>query len=57
MSRNDGRPKSVVTLSLDPLPFVKDINGTPTRANNNCGGWPVEIDPRPGFIQDKKAYE
>lgn len=56
MSRNDGRPKSVGALKLDPLPYVKDLDGTLTRASNNCGGFPVEFLPRPGFIQDEEMY-
>lgn len=59
MSRNDGRPKSVRTLKLDPLPYVgyadAPAGGIPVRSATRRPG--TELDPRPGFIQDLGAYE
>ena len=58
MSRNDGRPKSVGALKLDPLPYVgyADIpaGGIPVRAKTPGDG--LEFEPRDGFIQDEEMY-
>lgn len=60
MSRNDGRPRSVVTLKLDPLPYVHDCwdDGTCTNVGKRMPspGINNEFNPRPGFIQDEDAY-
>lgn len=54
MSRNDGRPKSVVSLSLDPLPF-RDLKDTRYRVE--AMKFAYEFRPRPGFVQEREAYE
>lgn len=61
MSRNDGRPRSAVSLSLDPLPYVHEcwddgtcmLNGK-RRAERGIND---EFDPRPGFVQEEEAYQ
>lgn len=56
MSRNDGRPRSVSSLTLDPLPYVDKEDG-PGRwiRQAHPDAW-AEFEPRPGFIQDEEAY-
>lgn len=60
MSRNDGRPRSVGTLSLDPLPFVHrciDDGTCPFYGKRmSIRGVNNELEPRSGFIQDDEAY-
>ncbi len=46
----------MMSKELDPRPYVKDLDGTPTRAGNDCGGWPVTFDPLPEFEQDQSKY-
>ncbi len=55
MSRNDGRPRSVVALSLDPLPWVHKLSQKRHKGDQDCWVY-CEFLPRPGFIQDKEAY-
>ncbi|QIG57971.1 hypothetical protein SEA_PAULODIABOLI_287 [Microbacterium phage PauloDiaboli] len=65
MSRNDGRPRSAVSLSRDPLPIRhnsgeyrfpdRDTAATATGEPEPGGAW--DFKPRPGFIQDEEAYE
>ena len=64
MSRNDGMPKSVGTLKLDPLPYVTYANDR--RTDVRSATWDIQsegeveyvrvLDPRPGFVQDEEAY-
>lgn len=54
MSRNDGKPKSVVTESLDPLPFA-DYKGV--RYSVDAMKFAAEFAPRPGFVSQREAYE
>lgn len=58
MARNDGRPRAAVGLSLDPLPYVgyadAPAGGIPVRSKTPGEG--LELDPRPGFVQDLEAY-
>lgn len=64
MSRNDGRPRSAVTLTLDPLPYVTyadhhrtDVRSAEWDIQSEGGVEYVRVfDPRPGFIQDEEAY-
>lgn len=59
MSRNDGRPKSVGVLKLDPLPWATFEGGTGYVTKRHASE-PVDVycefKPRPGFIQDEKSY-
>lgn len=56
MSRNDGRPKSVVELKLDPLPFVDKEDGPGKWIRQTRSDPWTEFEPREGFIQDRDAY-
>lgn len=65
MSRNDGRPRTVNKLMLDPLPYLatgidKELwipfiaRGANLQSMQKYDK--VEFLPRPGFIQDEEAY-
>jgi hypothetical protein len=50
MSRKDGRPRSVVMIGLDPLPWREGRNRSATARAS------YEFDPRDGYEQDPEAY-
>lgn len=55
MSRNDGKPKSVVSVGVDPIPWVNKNSKLRHKEDPDCWVY-CDFLPRPGFEQDKDKY-